>query len=76
MSKYDDLQKILRWCKAHNMRDFSYYDVGVPSQSINALCNKYRGREWVTCIGTDQGVRRYALSENGAKRVFESPTPL
>lgn len=48
MSKYNDLQNILRWCRSHNRREFYQFEVGVHSRSLGAICNSgYRSKTWL-----------------------------
>ena len=70
LSKYDALQKILRWCKRHHKREFYSFEVDVPSQSIISLCNNgYRRKEYVFRVRKStkrdhtRGRWRYRLAE-------------
>lgn len=69
MSKYNDVQKIIRWCKHHRGKEFYYHDVGVSSRSIGALCDTmFRGKILVVRKGksvtrdSNNGLMRYGIS--------------
>lgn len=69
MSRYNDTQKIIRWCKSHRGKDFYYYDVDIPSRAIGALCDTpFRGKIWVVKKGksvtrdSNNGLIMYGIS--------------
>jgi hypothetical protein len=52
MNKYDDLYKVIRWCRTHNRREFYQFEVEVHPRSIGALCDSnYRGKTWLSRVG-------------------------
>ena len=54
-SKYDTLQRILKYCRTHHTRDFFQFNVGVHPRSIGAICdNGYRSKQWIARVGRSQ----------------------
>ena len=55
MSKYDTLKTVLHWCRAHNRREFFYYEIGLPSQELSMLCRSgYRRKKYIEKKGRSE----------------------
>ena len=69
MSRYDDLQKVLRWCRTHSRTEFTYVDVGIHPLTLKGFSTaKFRGKIWVVLVGKVvskdgmNGLRKYRLA--------------
>ena len=51
--KYDVLKAVLHWCRAHNRREFYYYEIGVSPQQLAALCKSgYKRKKYIERKGS------------------------
>jgi hypothetical protein len=69
MSRHDDLQMILRWCRTHSRAEFTYTDVGIHPLKLKGFSTaKFRGKIWVVSAGKveskdgSNGLRKYRLA--------------
>ena len=68
--KYDVLRSVLHWCKKHDRREFYYYEIGISSQQLAALCKSgYNRKRYIEKKGSSfkKGVnyrlRKYGLCD-------------